>query len=75
MSKIIKKSAFLRSRVERLLDLSVSFEETEHALSHGQIQAYMDTNEEYIDLEFIKNFKILWNFYFPGNVESSLKLK
>ncbi len=64
MSKIIKNSEFLRNRIERCLDQVDRPDEARAVLTRQKIQMYM--NEECVDLEFIKNFKVLWNTHFPS---------
>ena len=64
MSKIIKNSEFLRNRIERCLDQPDRPDEARAVLSRQKMQMYM--NEECVDLEFIKNFKVVWNTHFPS---------
>ncbi len=64
MSKIIKNSEFLRNRIERCLDQVDRPDAARAVLTRQKMQMYM--NEECVDLEFIKNFKVLWNTHFPS---------
>lgn len=62
MSKIIENSDFLREKIKKCLDLRSSSDHEQNFLK--QIESALD--EDYVDLDFIKNFKNLWNESFPG---------